>query len=47
VALNQAKAQKDQADTAMIVRKTQNIDFDNAMVFKAAQENKVKAVEME
>jgi hypothetical protein len=47
VALNQAKAQKDQADTAMIVKKTQNIDFDNMMVMKAAQENKVKAVEME
>ena len=47
VALNQAKAQKDQADTAMIVRKTQNIDFENQMTLEAARHDKVKAVEMD
>jgi hypothetical protein len=47
VEVNKARAQKEQADTAMIVKKTQNIDFDNAMVMQAARQNKVKAVEME
>jgi hypothetical protein len=47
MALNQAKTQKDQADAAMIARKTQNIDFENALAADAARHNKLKAVDME